>query len=174
MRKGGGGRPLNSVVRQHVNAVDFRSAEWNALTTFYRSACEKLEASGFGALTEPERTTFCVWIANAEVVNGGMHAICYNSSGDYLPSIQTAFREIGAARKASLFEQLAKAFGPSGPSTDWDTRINEHSSLSERSIAIIDALDKQYYSTAEDIEQLLLGYLERKGMVVIPKGKRDG
>ena len=110
---------------------------------------------GLDPLPEEERVFFLVWIADGEVGNGGMHAVCYNSTGDYLRSFPAAFRAIGAARKAELFEALIRIFGFHGPSSDHETRVRQHERLSEDAVEQIDALDDAYFSANEPIYPLL-------------------
>ncbi len=150
-----------------MSTLEFESPEWDALQTFAQQVCDKAAESHLNQLNEFERVAFLVWIADGEVRNGGMHAICYNSTGDYLPYLPEAFRKIGANRKASLFERLSRVFGDRGPSTDHAIRIQEHASLPESSNDIIDSLDANYYSTNENIDELLFTYLERNGYISI-------
>ena len=150
-----------------MQIVAFESAEWEAISSFAVSAIDKEWTSDFDSLDDAERIAFCVWVADGEVSNGGMHAVCYNSTGDYLPHIPDAFRAIGANRKAKLFEELSLVFGRAGPSVDHQHRIKQHESLSETSMAKIDALDDQYFATSEEVADLLFFYLKRLGKVSV-------
>jgi hypothetical protein len=104
-------------------------------------------AGGLGSLPGEEQVFFLVWIADGEVGNGGMHAVCYNSTGNYLSRLPEAFRTIGAPRKAEAFERLIKAFGPGGPSPEHATRLEQHGALSDNVAAEIDRLDQLYFES---------------------------
>jgi hypothetical protein len=148
-----------------MSTVEFESGEWKAIETYSVAAIEKEAASGFDSLDEAERIAFCLWVADGEVGNGGMHAVCYNSTGDYLPHIPNAFRAIGAIRKAALFEDLALVFGQGGPSTDLELRNEQHESLSEASSARIEGLTDEYFEAPEEVFDLLFSYLRKMGKV---------
>ena len=146
-----------------MQIVEFESVEWEAISNFASCAIDKELNWGFDSLDEVERIVFCAWVADGEVSNGGMHAVCYNSTGDYLPHVPSAFRAIGANRKAALFEELSLVFGREGPSIDRQHRIKQHESLSEACIAKIDALDDQYFATSEEVADLVFLYLKGIG-----------
>jgi hypothetical protein len=137
-------------------AYDLASPEWRLLQGTANDVVERAYSIGLGALTAEEQAFFLVWIADGEVGNGGMHAICYNSSGDYLQKMPGAFVAVGAPEKAKLFERLLAAFGTSGPSQKHEIRLEEHAALSKQAVADIDALDDMYYSSTEDIHTSLL------------------
>ena len=132
-------------------AYDLASPEWRLLQATANDVVERALSLGLHALSLDEQTFFLVWVADGEVGNGGMHAVCYNSTGDYLRKMPGAFVAIGALEKAKLFERLFSYFGPNGPSENHETRLKQHEALSVRAIADIDALDNLYFSNAEDL-----------------------
>jgi hypothetical protein len=136
------------------------SPEWRVLEKTADRLVELEERVGLEALPDEERVFFLVWIADGEVRNGGMHAVCYNSTGDYLRSFPEAFEAIGAPRKAELFVTLMRIFGFHGPSPDHEIRMKQHASLSDDAGAQIDALDDAYFSAPEPIDVLLARWCE--------------
>ena len=133
---------------------------------FAAPLCAQKDPAGFDTLDEVERVTFCVWIAEGEVGNGGMHAVCYNSTGDYLRYFPEGFRAIGASKKAEYFQRLFLLFGENGPSRERAIREEEHAALAEESLDAIDALTDDYFSSGEDAIELLFAYLKRCGRLV--------
>lgn len=135
-----------------VFALD--SPEWSLLQATADRLIDRETRLGLGSLTADERTFFLVWIAESEVANGGMHAVCYNSTGNYIRLFPVAFRAIGAPTKAAAFERLAEVFGAAGPAIDHETRAEQHESLSEAKATSIGRLDRTY-DTAERIDEAL-------------------
>ena len=122
---------------------------------------DQVEKDGFESLSPDKAVFFLTWVADGEINNGGFHAICYNSTGDYGHLFADAYREIGACNKAKLFDEFLLAFGTEGMPTDQPTRFERHSALNDPQIQIIDALDEKYYQDSDPIDQLLLRWVKR-------------
>ena len=137
------------------------SPQWSRLQSAAGRVLEKRESSGTRSLSEAEETFFLVWVADGEVSNGGMHAVCYNSTGDFLTSLPNAYRAVGAPKKAALFERLIRAFGENGPSSDHSKRLEQHERLSEETASAIDGLDDEYFALEEEIDELLYVWSKR-------------
>jgi hypothetical protein len=133
---------------------DLASPEWQLLQHTAATIVTRALSSGIASLTPDERTFYLVWIAEGEVGNGGMHAVCYNSTGDYLPDLPNAFAAIGAPKKAALFRRLIASFGHHPPSTKHEVRLKQHEALPESSVVEIDSLDEAFYSSEDVNEQL--------------------
>jgi hypothetical protein len=142
------------------------SPEWGRVEAAASRVCADVAATGLSALSLEEQVLFLVWIGDGEVGNGGMHAVCYNSAGAYLNRLPGAFRAIGAPRKAELVESLSRAFGPGGPSLDDEIRGRQHESLSRTAVEEIDRLDDLYFSSGEDVGDLLVAWTKHS----IPQG----
>lgn len=115
---------------------------------------ERAAAQGISSLTPNERTYFVVWIAEGEVGNGGMHALCYNSTGNYLREMPDAFLALDAPKKSALFVRLIAAFGREPPSADHMVRLRQHEDLPDSAVAEIDSLDEAF-SSAESMDEHL-------------------
>jgi hypothetical protein len=131
------------------------SPEQKLLQTTANRIINRGFATDIADLPQEEQVFFLVWIAEGEVGNGGMHAVCYNSTGDYLRKIPDAFRAVGAIKKGVAFERLMMAFGPVEPSAIRSVRERQHEALSDEAVSQIDALDDLYFQTSEDIDLLL-------------------
>jgi len=119
---------------------------------------DKYFKQGFDALNPTEQVVYCVWVADGEVGDGGMHAVCYNSSGNDLAHFPAAFEAIGAPRKAHLFQKLIEAFAPEKPSPDHEKRVQQHKALSQQAKSQIDSLDDEYFASKENVDDLLYQY----------------
>jgi hypothetical protein len=134
---------------------DLRSPEWRLLQSEASRVVDSVDEHGLDHLTDDDKVYFLVWIADGEVNNGGMHAVCYNSTGNFLHLFPNAFLAIGAPKKAELFVRLSGAFGPGGRPRDQPTRYQVHCELPEEAVLSIDALDDEYYAIGEDLRELL-------------------
>ena len=126
---------------------------WSRLVT-------RFEEVGFDGLTKSERVYFLVQLADAEVNNGGFHAVCYNPTGEYGTRFSDAFRATGAPEKAGLFDDLNSVFGTDGLPEDFRAREAAHSALSKSELATIDELDAKYFGSDEQIDDLLRKWVE--------------
>jgi len=133
---------------------DLASPEWQLMQKTANTLVTRALSSGIASLTPDERTFYLVWIAEGEVGNGGMHAVCYNSTGDHLPDLPNAFVALGAPKKAALFRRLIASFGHDPPSSDHEVRLKQHASLPESSVVEINSLDDAFYSSEDVNEQL--------------------
>jgi hypothetical protein len=133
---------------------DLASPEWQLMQKTANAIVTRALSNGIASLTPDERTFYLVWVAEGEVGNGGMHAVCYNSTGDHLPDLPNAFAALGAPRKAALFTRLIASFGDDPPSTDHEVRLKQHEALPESSVVEINSLDEAFYSSEDVKEQL--------------------
>lgn len=147
----------------HVVALDIFSPEFPLMQAVAGRVVTREAAEGYDALSLDEQVYFLVWMADGEVNNGGMHAVCYNSTGDYLREFPEAFRAIGSPERAALFEALIELFGPDGPPRDHAGREEQHEAMSDEVHEQIDALDHAYYSIDDDLE----GRLWRLAEVIV-------
>jgi hypothetical protein len=135
---------------------DLVSPEWQLMQKTADSLVKRALSTGIASLTPDEQTYYVVWIAEGEVGNGGMHAVCYNSTGDHLREMPNAFVALGAPKKAALFKRLMTAFGTEPPSEDHKIRLRQHAALPEGAVFEIDSLNKEYFASEYVDEQLYL------------------
>jgi hypothetical protein len=133
---------------------DLASPEWRLMQETADTLVARERTHGLGTLTPDEQTYFLVWIAEGEVGNGGMHAVCYNSTGNYIRGMAHAFNSLGATRKAALFKRLISAFGAEPPSEIHEARLTQHEALAESAVAEISSLDDAYFAS-EDVDHAL-------------------
>lgn len=121
---------------------------------------DKENVKGFDALSPEEQVVFLVWIADGEVGNGGFHAICYNSTGNYSEHFPKAFLAIGASEAFEIFQEFLNIADP--PANHGD-RVKWHNALPENGATIraISALDDRYFEVRSEIDGLLSKYTLR-------------
>lgn len=124
----------------------------------------RFDEVGFDGLSDSERVYFLVQLADAEVNNGGFHAVCYNPTGEYGTRFADAYRAIGATEKAKLFDDLNAVFGRDGLPEDFSVREAAHSALSASETKTIDQLDSEYFDSSESIDDLLKNWVRSENI----------
>jgi len=141
---------------------DTQSAE--RAQAYWQKVVARYDDVGIDGLSDAERVYFLVRIADAEVNNGGFHAICYNPTGDYGARFAFAFASIGAVEKTRLFEELNDVFGDGGLPAKYLERNAAHSELTASQISTIEDLDARYFSDPDDVDDLLQRWVDAKGI----------
>jgi hypothetical protein len=119
------------------------------LDWFNREFWRTLHGDGVAALSRLQRDALCVMNFQAELNNGGMHQYLLNSSGDFAKETPEVFRRIGADEAARILHEANDFFGPGGPPTDRETRIEDLLAFPKDTEDRIHALSKEFYD-AED------------------------
>ena len=119
------------------------------LEQFNTGYWQTLERGGVPALSRIQRDALCIMSFQGEMNNGGMHQYLLNSSGDLAKETPDVMRRIGAPVAAEILEKANSYFGPTGPPTDRDTRMEMLLALSEDTEQQIDDLTSGFYA-AED------------------------
>jgi len=108
-----------------------------------------LEERGPNGLSPIQRDFLCIISFQGEVNNGGMHQYLLNSSGDLARETPKVLQRIGAGVAAELLERANAYFGPDGPPTDRELRIEQLCNLAEENQQEIHDLTGEFYA-AED------------------------
>lgn len=119
---------------------------------------ERIDRSGFSALTPPQQHYYAASAYHAEVCNGGHEQYFINSSGKHWRAAIEGLRAVGASDRAELLCAAVTAFGPDGPSEDNDRRARQLSTLLRKDDSALRAIDSRYYSCQEDLNVLLADY----------------
>ena len=120
----------------------------------------RVESGGFDGLTEAERTFVAIWTLEADVNNGGFDQYFFNSAGDYALLAPKALKAIGALQAAAIVEAANAVFGPAGPPRDRDERQRALEALGDDRAPIFDPIDQRFFAYPDDIEGLLVAYVE--------------
>jgi hypothetical protein len=127
-----------------------------------QKALDRLAKVGFEMLAESEKILAVVWTFESQVTNTGFARYFSSSPGDMAFYAPTAFGAIGALQKAKIADEANKVFGAEGPPRDRKVRRGLVQGLGAESKAAFDALEREYYESPEDADELLEAYLGRK------------
>ena len=121
----------------------------------WRDLVGKFEEHGLDGLTDTERVYFLVRIADSTASSGGFHEVWTSPLGEYSPRFAYAFAVIGAATKASIFEEFDEMIVSAGQPKGILQRETAHSQLVASELEAIDTLDTRYARDQAAVDQLL-------------------
>ncbi|HVZ29606.1 MAG TPA: DUF4375 domain-containing protein [Asticcacaulis sp.] len=113
---------------------------------------------GVAAMSGPKQTFVLIWDLDNEVHNGGFRQYAWNSSGEGVPYVIEALKQIEAHNNLRIVQQALDLIGE----TDWadeETRRAHVDELSEAVEAQLDALDQAYYRWEDNHTRLLFRYV---------------
>jgi hypothetical protein len=102
-------------------------------------------------LTIGEKSVGLILEFDSQVSNGGFHQFFCSYGGAQSLETLKLLRAIGVEASASIFEKALSIFPGGEPATSRDERFHFLDSLGERSLAILNSLDKEYFGLNEDI-----------------------
>lgn len=117
------------------------------------------EAAGFAALTEAERTVYCLDALEREVNNGGFEQFFFNSSGDTAIETLAALERLGAAHTAGLVRRAVLVFPAGRPAADRDEREKQLAALPENARDAWRALDEAFLEYRDNLVALERTYV---------------
>jgi hypothetical protein len=127
-----------------------------------QKALDRLAKVGFEMLTENERVSAVVWTFESQVANRGLARYFAGSAGDLAFYAPTAFTAIGAMQKAKIAANANEVFGTGGPPKDRNTRRELVHAFGAEAARSFDALEREFYESPEDADDLLEIYLNGK------------
>ena len=130
-----------------------------ALSAAFESALARLEAVGYGALSDSERLLATIWWLEGDVNNGGFDQYYFNSGGNFAKLAPGALRFIGAHAAAQIVESANARFGPNGPPESRNERQTALDELRKADPVAFESLDAQFYRYPDDISGLLAASL---------------
>lgn len=124
----------------------------------------RLQESGFDALTPTEQVFVCIDQLEQEVNNGGFHQFFWNSAGNHTPETLAALEQIGAqATKTLLMEAIAIAFDNQAMPRDRTERqqlldhvLGEDADTPGEALS---ALDRAFCDQSDPLDRLLNDWL---------------
>jgi Domain of unknown function (DUF4375) len=127
-----------------------------------QKALDRLIKVGFDLLSEHEKTLATVWSFESQVANRGFKRYFSSHSADIAFYAPTAFGTIGAVQKATIAAKANEVFGADGPPRDRKTRREHEHALGAEAARLFDALEREFYQSPEDVDDLLELYLNKK------------
>jgi NAD/NADP transhydrogenase alpha subunit len=127
-----------------------------------QKALDRLAQIGFGLLTENEKIVAAVWTFEAQVVNRGFARYFSSTAGDMARFSPIAFKSIGALQKAEIAAKANEVFGAGGPPANRKVRRELVRAFGANTKTAFDALEREYYESPEDVDELLELFLNKK------------
>lgn len=124
-------------------------------------AFDRLAKVGFEMLAEHEKILAAVWTFEAQVTNRGFARYFSSSAGDIAFYAPTAFKTIGALRKAEIAARANGVFGAGGPPRDRRARRELVRAFDAKARKSLDALETEFYQSLEDADDLLEVHLNK-------------
>lgn len=112
-------------------------------------------------LAPAEKVYLVIWRLEFEVYNGGLLQFFMNSSGAFVPYLNSALRTVGANTVLPIVEEAVATVGPDMPWNDDVKRWHAIKNLSDEVRDHIWALDKRLGDHLGELSILLLGYVSR-------------
>lgn len=122
----------------------------------YDVVIERYRTAGVKGLSIPQLHYLSLFWLDVEVCNGGFAQFFFNSSGELAIYVVDAARAIGANGVAAIVAKAIALFGPVGPETDHEARMEQLSSIDHDALS---KLDNEYYDCPESVRELLCYYL---------------
>ncbi|MBM96882.1 MAG: hypothetical protein CMI09_13680 [Oceanospirillaceae bacterium] len=116
---------------------------------------------GYDALSEAEKTVFCIDGLLREMENGGFSQFVHHDIGARIDDTLLALRNIKSKDVSPLFEKFLALFDGQPVPRDEDDRIEMFESIENEQADVISSLDDDYYDTTENLVGLTLGYVSR-------------
>jgi HEAT repeat protein len=122
------------------------------------SVVRRYNQGGLAVLTLPQRHYFCAAVFRGEVANGGLDQYFSNSWGDDSRRALEGLEAIGAPFAASILRRAMAVFGPDGPHTDRDVRLEQLAALSDEQDRALEALTTELFRDQDPVAIRLLEY----------------
>jgi hypothetical protein len=127
-----------------------------------QKALDRLAKVGFEMLAGHEKVLAAVWTFEAQVTNRGFAKYFAGAAGDMALYAPTAFRAIGALRKAEIAATANEVFGAGGPPGDRTARREVVHAWGAKTKRSLDALETQFDECPEDADELLEAYINQR------------
>jgi len=121
---------------------------------------DKASSDGFAALDNNEQIVWVVASADFETNLGGASGYLYNTAGDHLPLLVTAFEAIGCAKLATVARTLLKELSAVSGPADRDSRYVALSDPSPELAAAMDAFESGIQDCADNYDAQLESFID--------------
>lgn len=122
---------------------------------------DKEAESGFEALTDAEKTVFCIDNLLKEMENGGFVQFIHHETGAYTEETLEALERIKAKGTYSLLERLIALFDGQKIPKDEDERIQMFDHIESEHADDIAELDDRFYDVGENLVGLTLLFVSK-------------
>ena len=109
-------------------------------------------------LDRHQKMVFAILEAEFEILQGGLPAYVYNSSGEHIPAHIEAFREIGAHRTAKALGRFFDLITERGDPEDAEVRLSAFKSIASENGDVCDEIEQLITDHAEPWGEMLEQY----------------
>lgn len=131
----------------------------DALDRYWMAQNDEFRCGPIRKLARRDQVLRLVWLADAEICNGGFQQLFGNSTGKDVRLMAGAFAEIGATAAAELIASAVETLGSVFPLSIQSVRLWRLDRLTDAEHDHLDALADRYYAVAESIHDQLSDYL---------------
>jgi len=122
---------------------------------------DRMNASGYEALSHAQRVVYCACIYDGEVCNGGLMQFFGNSSGQHAVDTLEALSELGHAEAHAALATAISLVGPLAVEPDREARLAGFEGRWEELRPAFEPLEQAYYQTNVKLTQAWLLYASR-------------
>ena len=122
---------------------------------------DKEAQAGYDALSDVEKTVFCIDGLLREMENGGFSQLVQHDIGARIDDALVALKNIKSKDTLVLLEQFRSLFGDRSIPVDEDQRIEMFEQIEDEHADVVSSLDDTYYDVSENLVGLTLGYVTR-------------
>jgi hypothetical protein len=120
----------------------------------------KIAFSNYHLLTPEQR----VWFSVEPLTTGGITDHYVNSSAEHNMETIADLKTLGFQDVAEMLIKVNSLFKNGTPPIDIDKRNDELTNLNETDLALLDAIEEQFWDRCQDLEQELLNFINKTGI----------
>jgi Domain of unknown function (DUF4375) len=139
------------------------TGRFQLLSAEYSRTFDAFERAGYSldVLSPTERVFLLVFMADSAINSDGIYSLWFNSHGLLdTTEVVDSFRAVGAHTRAAMIDSLVQVAGHVPPESDIEARVEQMESLAS-GWPDDDDLNEQYYTSEDDMDDLLLAFLDR-------------
>ena len=122
---------------------------------------DKESEEGFDALTDAEKTVFCIDHLLREMENGGFSQFFNHEAGAYAEETLESLERIKAKETSILMSRMLDFFEDRKVPTDEDDRIEAFDQIESEHADAVAELDDRFYDSGENLVALTLRYVQK-------------
>lgn len=142
---------------------DDPTGRFQLLSAEYSRTFDAFERAGYSleVLSPTERVFLLVFMADSAVNSDGIYSLWFNDHGLLdTPEVVDSFRVVGAHTRAAVIDSFVRVAGHIPTEADIAARAEQMESLASE-WPDDDELNEKYYTCDDDMDDLLLAFLER-------------
>jgi Domain of unknown function (DUF4375) len=139
------------------------TGRFQRLSAEYSRTFNAFERAGYSldVLSPPQRVFLLVFMADSAINSDGIYSLWFNNHGLLdTPEVVDSFRAVGAQTRGEVIDTFIRVAGHIATEADIDARAEQMERLASE-WPDDDDLSEKYYDCDDDVDDLLLAYLNR-------------